>query len=116
MKTNLLKTYHYIFYKQGLFSRLLIVLAVVVSLTYGTLLVSTIRNIRERKEIRTEIKNTQARISELETQYFKLAADIDSSYITSLGFYESTNPVFAYTHNTDTPDAFAMNTPGRRLK
>jgi hypothetical protein len=116
MKTNLLKTYHYIFHKQGLLSRLLIVLAVAVSITYGTLLVSTIKNIRERKEIRTEIKNTQTRISELETQYFQLAANINSSYVASLGFYEDTQPVFAYTHDTHASDAFAMNTPVRRLK
>lgn len=111
MKTNLLKTYQYIFFKQGTLTKFLGVFIFILAATYGSLLVTTIGDISKRKEIRTEIKHTQARISELETKYFQLAASIDSNYVTSLGFQENKEPVFAYTYDTrSSVDALAVNT------
>jgi hypothetical protein len=111
MKTNLLKTYKYIFLRQGMLTKFLGAALFVLACTYGGLLVTTIGNISERKEIRSEIKHTQARISELETKYFQLAANIDSNYVASLGFGENKEPVFAYTYEARSDgDALAMNT------
>jgi hypothetical protein len=54
--------------------------------------------INERKDIRAEIRDTQVAISDSEVKYFELAQSIDKNVIASLGFTESTVPVFAYTH------------------
>lgn len=118
MKTNFLKTYQFIFLRQGFLTRFFLVLVVVLGITYSVLLVKTINNISERKQVRTEIKATQAHISELETKYFELAASIDSTYVARLGFQEVVDPVFAYTYSKETANntALAMNTDINRLK
>jgi len=65
---------------------------------YMVLMVQTISLINERKDIRAEIRDTQVAISDSEVKYFELAQSIDKNVIASLGFTESTVPVFAYTH------------------
>ncbi len=67
-------------------------------IAYMVLMVQTISLINERKDIRTEIRDTQVAISDLEVRYFELAQSIDQKVISDLGFTESVIPVFAYTN------------------
>lgn len=83
---------------RAIISRSLSVIAVGCVVVYMVLMVRTISLINERKDIRAEIRNTQVAISDSEVRYFELAQSIDKSVIESLGFTESTVPVFAYTH------------------
>lgn len=78
-------------------SRVLSVFAGTCVVAYMVLMVQTISLINERKDIRSEIRDTQVAISDLEVKYFELAQSIDQKVITELGFTESVIPVFAYT-------------------
>lgn len=83
---------------RAIISRSLSMIAVGCVVVYMVLMVRTISLINERKDIRAEIRNTQVAISDSEVRYFELAQSIDKNVIESLGFTESTVPVFAYTH------------------
>ncbi len=82
---------------QVIISRSLSLFAGLCIVAYMVLMVQTISLINERKDIRSEIRNTQVAISDLEVKYFELAQSIDQKVITDLGFTESVIPVFAYT-------------------
>ena len=82
---------------QVVISRTLSIFAGVCVVAYMVLMVQTISLINNRKDIRSEIRNTQVAISDLEVKYFELAQSIDQKVITDLGFTESVIPVFAYT-------------------
>lgn len=88
--------------KQVIIARTLSAFAGLCIVAYMVLMVQTISLINDRKDIRSEIRNTQVAISDLEVKYFELAQSIDQKVITDLGFTESVIPVFAYTH-TDYP-------------
>ena len=79
-------------------SRVLSVFAGTCVIAYMVLMVQTISLINERKDVRTEIRDTQVAISDLEVKYFELAQSIDQKVINDLGFTESVIPVFAYTN------------------
>lgn len=118
MKTNFLKTYQYIFFRQGFLIKFFTILAMVLGVTYSILVVRTIHTIGDRKEARIAIRDTQSRISELEKRYFELAQGIDGAYVNQMGFTEVHEPVFAYlqdTHDNNT-HALAINTLENRLK
>lgn len=118
MKTNLLKTYQYIFFRQGFLIRFFIILAILLGVIYSILVVRTIHTIGDRKEARIAIRDTQSRISELEKKYFELAQGIDTSYVTQMGFTEVQEPVFAYLQDSydNSTNALAINTLENRLK
>lgn len=85
-------------------SRVLSIFAGTCVIAYMVLMVQTISLINERKDVRSEIRDTQVAISDLEVKYFELAQSIDQKVITDLGFTESVIPVFAY---TDTKPTYA---------
>lgn len=117
MKNKLFQIYKFIFLRQNILTKVFFVVIFFSACTYSVLLVKTIHTISERKELRTEIRNTQARISEHETKYFELATTIDSAYVLQHGFTEVRDPVFAHKDDVYTNTAtFALNTTKSRLK
>ncbi len=64
---------------------------------YSFLVVSTIVSVNQRKDIRADIRTTQAKVSDLEISYFNLASQIDIHKAEALGFVNAAVPKFAYT-------------------
>ena len=79
-------------------SRVLSACVVVLIIAYMGMMVKTISLVNDRKDIRTQIRDTQVAVSDLEVKYFNLAQSIDQAEISRLGFTDSTTPVFAYTN------------------
>ncbi len=63
---------------------------------YSFFIVSTVIAINQCKDLRVEMRTSQARVSELEIKYFALASSIDETKAQSLGFIASETPSFAY--------------------
>ena len=99
MKTNFLKTYHFVFIRQAFLSKVFLLGVIILGICYSILVVSTIHNISARKEVKTQISKTQVAISSLEEQYFALAGAIDTTTVQSMGFQESQDPIFAYVYD-----------------
>lgn len=64
---------------------------------YSFFIVSTVVAVNQRKDIRSEIRAAQARVSDLEIRYFSLASEIDTKKAADLGFVNVAIPTFAYT-------------------
>ena len=84
--------------------RALVIFTVCLSLVYGFLLIKTISLANDRKSMKTDMRNYQVTISELETNYFNLARSIDTVKVSELGFQEISDPVFAYTEPLPTTE------------
>lgn len=68
---------------------------------YSFFIARSVVAINQRKALYTEVRTAQAKVSDLEIEYFNLASSIDIQKASDLGFVESKTPTFAYTH----PDA-----------
>lgn len=86
---------------QALIGGLLFAL-VAVFLLYGYMVNSTIVNIVERKSAETTYSEVTARISELESQYANLRAEITPQYAQAHGFVEPASQSFVSAIDTTT--------------
>lgn len=68
---------------------------------YSFFIARSVVAINQRKTLYSEIRTMQAKVSDLEIEYFNIASSIDIQKASALGFVESKTPTFAYTH----PDA-----------
>lgn len=80
----------------GSFNGRLLAVAAGLFAAYSFFIVSTVVAINQRKDLRAEIRDSQARVSELEIRYFSLASGIDERKAAELGFVASDAPSFAY--------------------
>ncbi len=64
---------------------------------YSFFIVSTVVAINQRKDLRNEIRTSQANVSNLEIKYFALASNINEHKAQELGFITSETPSFVYT-------------------
>ena len=82
----------------GAYNTRLFVGVIVLFGIYSFFIVSTVVAVNERKDIRTDIRNVQASVSDLEISYFNLASQIDVKKAETLGFVNAAVPKFAYTN------------------
>ncbi len=68
---------------------------------YSFFIARSVVAINQRKTLYSDIRTAQAKVSDLEIEYFNIASSIDIQKAADLGFVESKTPTFAYTH----PDA-----------
>lgn len=85
----------------GSWNRYLLVALVGMFGVYSFFIARSVVAINQRKTLYSEIRVSQAKVSDLEINYFNLASSIDIQKASALGFVESKTPTFAYTH----PDA-----------
>lgn len=72
---------------------------------YASLVVVTIFSVNHRKTVRQDIKTTQARVADLEVNYFALADHLNETTATELGLIHVDVPQFSY-RNPDDAVAF----------
>ena len=80
----------------GALNKQLVILVVVLFGAYSFFIVRTVVAINQRKELYSDMRVAQAKVSELEINYFNLAANVDTTKIQQLGFVDSQTPTFAY--------------------
>lgn len=85
----------------GSWNRYLLLALVGMFVLYSFFIARSVVAINQRKTLYSEIRISQAKVSDLEINYFNLASSIDIQKASALGFVESKTPTFAYTH----PDA-----------
>lgn len=85
----------------GSWNRYLLVALVGMFALYSFFIARSVVAINQRKTLYSEVRTSQAKVSDLEIKYFNLASSIDIQKAAALGFVESKTPTFAYTH----PDA-----------
>lgn len=69
---------------------------------YSCLVVGTIFSVNERKIARQEIKETHARVAQLEIQYYSLTHALNEKTAATLGLVPVEVPQFAYQHEHET--------------
>ena len=74
---------------------------------YSFFIVGAVVAVNQRKDIRTEIHDVQATVSEREINYFDLASHVDIQKATDLGFVNEPVPKFAYVAGQDNTVAVA---------
>ena len=85
----------------GSLNRYLLLVLVGTFLLYSFFIARSVVAINQRKTLYSQVRTAQAKVSDLEIQYFNLASTIDIKKASELGFVESKTPTFAYTN----PDA-----------
>jgi hypothetical protein len=69
-------------------------------LTYGYMLNTTILNVVARQKAQTQIALLSSDTSDLETSYIALQNDVSINLAYSLGFKDVSNPQFLYRNNS----------------
>jgi hypothetical protein len=85
----------------GSWNRYLVLILVGMFIAYSFFIARSVVAINQRKTLYSEIRVSEAKVSDLEINYFNLVSSVDIQKATDLGFVESKTPTFAYTH----PDA-----------
>lgn len=84
----------------GSLNKTLLIALVAMFGVYSFFIARTVVAVNQRKDIRTDIRDLQAKVSDLEITYFNLTSGIDMAKASELGFVESSTTTFAYTGET----------------
>lgn len=81
----------------GSMNQKLVLVLVVLFGSYSFFIARAVVAINHRKALHAEIRTMQAKVADLEINYFAIASQIDMNKVAQLGFIDSEAPVFAYT-------------------
>lgn len=90
-----MKSYIYQFIR-GTYNKHLLAALVVLFVSYSGLVAHTIISVNQRKDLRTEIRQTQSMVSDLEITFFAQASQINTTTISQLGLVDAPVPYFVY--------------------